>query len=207
MYSSSFEIILCRSSDTTRNILIDIALRNFINRPVRDIVCSILWKEKICGSCISRERPKWRILMQTDKEMRKHAWCYLYLCVLSFADRQIVEDKCVDKLVGKFARSMIRKHVRILEIAATSISKYRYLTNLLDRENILYSPITSTSCHRAKGFRIPSLSLITWHVTSSNKRVLCNGTIRGHRLLLSLSNVQRYRSILYDNANLLILFK
>ena len=62
-------------------LLIDFALHNFINRPTRDIIFSILWKEKICGSSANRGRSKWRILTAKCKPIKRRSsmtTCYMH---------------------------------------------------------------------------------------------------------------------------------
>ena len=44
---------------------------------------------------------------------------------------------------------------------------------------ILHSPITATSFHRARRFRVSFLFLMTWQQTGRDKRVLYNGMTRG----------------------------
>ena len=105
-------------------LLIDFALRNSISRSARDIVFSILWKEKICDSCASRAQSKWWILTTKCKPIKRRAnmaTCYrhIYKCYHLWTVK-LRQDERVDKPVGKFARRTIRERVRILQIATTT---------------------------------------------------------------------------------------
>ena len=104
-------------------LLIDFALRSFINRSARDIVFSILWKEKICGSRQSRAIKMTNLdgKVQTDKKMHKwqHAIGIYTCCRLQINIVKLRQDERVGKPVGKFARRTIREGVRVFENAAT----------------------------------------------------------------------------------------